>query len=69
MAYTPELSQRSSSVLRRLAWALDIPMTKAMERVIEHITMIVDNKKVCSKCRDKTKCNTCVFKQNNKKGE
>ncbi len=31
MAYTPELSMKSSCTLRRLAWALDMPMTKAMD--------------------------------------
>ncbi len=65
MAYTPQLSQQSSCTLRRIAWALDIPMTKAMERVFDHIPMIVDKNKICRKCQDKTKCNTCSF--NNKK--
>jgi hypothetical protein len=64
MAYTPELSQQSSSTLRRIAWAMEIPMTKAMEKIFEHITMIVDPNKVCSKCQDKTKCKICSF--NNK---
>jgi hypothetical protein len=65
MAYTPELSQQSSCTLRRIAWALEIPMTKAMERVFDHIPMIVDSKKICRKCQDKTKCKICSF--NNKK--
>jgi hypothetical protein len=64
MAYTPELSQASSSALRRIAWALEIPMTKAMERIFDHLPMIVDKKKVCLKCKDKTQCRTCSF--NNK---
>ena len=64
MAYTPELSQQSSSTLRRIAWAMEIPMTKAMERIFEHITMIVDSNKICLKCQDKTKCNTCSFNNN-----
>jgi len=65
MAYTPELSQQSSCTLRRIAWALEIPMTKAMERVFDHIPMIVDTKKICSKCQDKTKCNICSFNNKN----
>ena len=65
MAYTPELSQQSSNALRRIAWALEIPMTKAMERVFDHISMIVDSKKICLKCQDKTKCNTCLFHKQN----
>jgi len=61
MAYTPELSSKSSSTLRRLAWALDVPMTQAIERVFEHLPLIVDRKKVCGACRDKSKCHGCFF--------
>ena len=63
MAYTPELSHRSSCTLRRIAWALGVPMTKAMEMVFEHIPEIVDKRKVCEGCRDKTRCVDCAFKQ------
>jgi len=61
MAYTPELSMEASCTLRRIAWALDIPMTRAMERIFEHLTKTLDRKKICSACRDKTKCNACQF--------
>ena len=61
MAYTPELSLNSSCTLRRIAWALDIPMTKAIERVFEHLPEILDHEKVCEKCRDKSKCDECSF--------
>jgi len=66
MAYTPELSQRHSSTLRRIAWALELPMTKAIERVFDHVGNTVDHTKVCKKCRDKTKCNECVFNSKEK---
>jgi len=36
-------------------------MTEAIERVFEHLPKILDNHKVCSACRDKTKCCECVF--------
>jgi hypothetical protein len=42
MAYTPELSLKSSCTLRRIAWALGIPMTQAIERVFEHLPRILD---------------------------
>jgi hypothetical protein len=61
MAYTPELSMKSSCTLRRLAWALDMPMTKAMEKVFEYLPEILDNGKVCQACRDKSKCSDCEF--------
>lgn len=61
MAYTPELSLESSRTLRRIAWALNVPMTQAIERVFEHLPRIVDRQMVCSACRDKTKCRECPF--------
>ena len=64
MAYTPKLSYQSSCTLRRIAWALGIPMTKAIERVFEHMPIILDKEKVCLGCRDKTRCDDCSF--NNK---
>ena len=61
MAYTPELSYESSCTLRRIAWALGLPMTEAIDRVFDHIPEIVDKKKVCEGCRDKTRCDDCAF--------
>ncbi len=61
MAYTPELSYESSCILRRIAWALGLPMTEAIDRVFDHIPEIVDREKVCQECRDKTKCDDCAF--------
>jgi hypothetical protein len=61
MAYTPELSQKSSSTLRRVAWALGVPMTKAIEMVFDYIPEIVDREQVCERCRDKRRCVECAF--------
>ena len=61
MAYTPELSLKHSCTLRRLAWALDMPMTKAMEKVFEYLPEILDREKVCQACRDRSKCSDCEF--------
>lgn len=63
MAYTPELSLESSRTLRRIAWALGVPMTQAIERVFEYMPRILDQKKVCSACKDKSKCRECMFSQ------
>ena len=62
MAYTPELSGKSSCTLRRIAWALGTPMTKAIEEVFDYLPRILDSKKVCEFCKDKTRCKECVFK-------
>lgn len=68
MAYTPELSYRSSCTLKRIAWALNTPMTKAIERVFDHLPLMLDREKVCKGCKDKTRCDDCAF-NNNKTGE
>ena len=65
MAYTPELSMKSSSTLRRISWALGIPMTKGIEFVFEYIPNILDKEKVCLGCRDKSKCPECAFNSQN----
>jgi len=61
MAYTPELSYSASCLLRRIAWALNIPMTHAIEKVFEHLPDILDRNKICQNCRDKSKCAECAF--------
>jgi len=65
MAYTPELSLKSSCTLRRISWALGVPMTHGIEFVFDYLPKILDNKKVCEGCRDQTKCPECSFNCNN----
>ena len=62
MAYTPELSQEYSGLLRRLAWALRRPMTETLERTLDHAVMAVDWRLVCMSCRDTEFCGRCAFK-------
>jgi hypothetical protein len=40
---------------------MGMPMTKAIDEVFRYIPNIVDKKKVCEGCRDKTKCHECAF--------
>jgi hypothetical protein len=61
MAYTPELSLRSSCTLRRISWALGVPMTKGIEFVFEYLPLILDREKVCEECRDRSRCTECSF--------
>ncbi len=61
MAYTPELSRQASCTLRRISWALGVPMTKGIEFVFEYLPKILDREKVCRGCRDNTKCSGCAF--------
>jgi len=61
MAYTPELSKKGSGILRRFAWATGKPMTKASEELLAYLPHIVNNRLVCSQCKDKSFCNQCAF--------
>jgi len=61
MAYTPELTYQDSCTLRRIAWAMKMPMTRAMNKVFEYLPKILDREKVCEGCRDKSKCEECAF--------
>ena len=61
MAYTPEFSSYQSSALRRIAWALEMPMTKTMNSIIQYITDVIDHNRVCETCRDKSQCTLCAF--------
>lgn len=64
MAYTPELTQEHSCTLRRIAWALELPMTKTMQEVFNYLPDVIDRQLVCSACKDKTKCGSCAFASN-----
>lgn len=64
MAYTPELSQKYSGTLRRIAWAFKIPMTEAIEALFDFVSKFVDGKKVCEACRDRSFCEQCPFAHN-----
>ena len=61
MAYTPELNQSQSAVLRRIAWACKMPMTKTMSAMFDHFVSALDNNKICIACKDKSGCKHCTF--------
>ena len=61
MAYTPELNNFYSTTLRRIAWAIDEPMTETIRRVIDHVVGQVNHRLVCEKCRDNSRCELCAF--------
>jgi hypothetical protein len=64
MAYTPELSRQGSATLRRLAWFQGRPMTRTLERIViesAETSARSDPGAVCLKCRDNSRCDSCVF--------
>ena len=69
MAYTPELSLRYSGMLRRVAWAANVPMTKALEDLVRLLPVVFNAGKVCAACKDVTFCQSCGFAQKNKGGD
>ena len=62
MPYAPSFSTRSTVSLRRIAWSLDVPMTVAMEKVMDILPLVMPAKEVCAKCQDRSRCVDCVFK-------
>ena len=66
MAYTPELSSEASCTLRRIAWSLGKPMTKAMEWIFTDLIKFIPSGAICEACRDKSRCSECSF--SNEKG-
>lgn len=69
MAYTPELSLHHSRILRRIAWALEILMTRAMNEVFDYLGQTLDRSKICLCCKDKSLCGTCPFKRKTVAGQ
>jgi len=59
--YTPQFSEKASVSIRRLAWAMDIHMTKAVELIVNELSLIFSSSDICPKCEDNTKCKTCAF--------
>jgi len=59
--YTPEFSYHEGVTFRRLAWALDLPMTKTMDKIISLLPSMFPPSEVCPKCKDKSKCEYCEF--------
>jgi hypothetical protein len=61
--YTPRFSDTATITVRRLAWALDVHMTKAVDNIISVLPSLFSPELVCPKCKDKTKCKYCGFNQ------
>ena len=72
MAYTPELSRQESATLRRLAWFHGQPMTKTLEMVVEEFAIQSTKKEpgaVCLKCKDSSRCDSCIFSSHSRHHE
>jgi hypothetical protein len=61
MPYTPELNVQSCCTLRRLAWAVGLPMTTTLNQVLDIIPEVIGKELVCAACKDNSKCEICGF--------
>jgi hypothetical protein len=59
--YRPQFSQLAAVSVRRLAWALEMPMPKAVDHMVRLLPSIVDPSKVCLSCKDPSRCASCAF--------
>jgi hypothetical protein len=66
MAYGPQLKPKTSRTLRRLAWAMELPMSTTLEELIKVMPYLINSKIVCSACQDRSRCCDCYFKPHGK---
>ena len=59
--YSPQFSALAAVSVRRYAWALGVPMTEAVDHLVQLLPSLVDSKKICLACKDKSKCSVCGF--------
>jgi DNA repair protein RadC len=61
MTGSEAITDRSSAILQRISWAMDIPITQVLEMTVEHLFKTMDREKVCPACKDTAKCFDCPF--------
>ncbi|MDR2619279.1 MAG: SARP family transcriptional regulator [Treponema sp.] len=61
--YTPQFSPSATVTVRRLAWALQVSMPKAVDRAVNALPSLFPPSLVCPFCKDSTKCELCAFSQ------
>ncbi len=60
--YSPQFSKMAAVSVRRLAWALDKPMTLTVDFIVKLLPSIIDPSKICLSCKDNTRCQGCTFR-------
>lgn len=61
--YSPQFSEMACVSVRRLAWALNVSMTKAVDIIVKELSSAFSSSVVCPQCKDKSKCKVCSFNQ------
>jgi len=63
--YSPKLSEFASVTIRRLAWSLGVNMGEAIDYLVKELPKNINAEKVCECCKDKSKCYSCGFNNQN----
>ena len=62
--YSPKISKEAVYVLRRLAWAKGMPMTKTLNDLILNAVNKISIKKICKTCKGtKDQCSSCFVRE------
>jgi hypothetical protein len=61
--YTPQFSDRATITVRRLAWALELSMPKAVDHIINVLPFVYAPGVICLACKDRAKCAQCAFSE------
>jgi hypothetical protein len=61
--YSLPFSEMSVVSVRRLAWFFHVPMSKAVDQVVNLLPFLFSPSAVCFAFKDNTKCKACVFGQ------
>jgi hypothetical protein len=59
--YSPPFSGLAAVSVRRLAWSMGKPMPAAVDLMVRLLPSMLDPAKVCLACKDKSKCQGCIF--------
>jgi hypothetical protein len=60
--YSPNFSELAAVTVRRLAWAMGANMGQAVDAIVLLLPGRINAEKVCSSCKDNSKCTVCIFK-------
>jgi hypothetical protein len=59
--YTPQFTEMATVSIRRLSWALGKKMTATVDHMVQLMLTVYEPTAVCSHCKDKSKCEACIF--------
>jgi hypothetical protein len=60
--YSPNFSELAAVAVRRFAWAMGGTMGQAVDAIVLLLSGQINSEKVCTACKDNSKCTVCIFK-------